>query len=68
MANVPEEDYRDYSGTVSMCMYCRRTLRHYPGKYWELVPEYLVKPPQGVSHGLCPDCLEKHFPQGGAAE
>ena len=63
MAIPRDEDYRDASGTVLMCMYCRRTLRIVPGEpRWDLVPEYLNNPPRGISHGLCPECLEKHYP------
>lgn len=58
-----DEDYRDESGTITICMYCRRVKRNTPeGPRWEVVEEFITNPPRGISHGLCPDCLEKHYP------
>jgi len=58
-----DEAYRDESGTITICMHCGRARRVAPGGVqWELVSEFLGRTPRGVSHGLCPDCLEKHYP------
>ncbi len=63
MGQPPQDNYRDASGTILMCMHCRRTRRGSPGECeWELVEAYVQQPPKGVSHGLCPDCLDKHYP------
>ena len=58
-----DELYRDANGTITICMHCGRTRRNLPGgTQWDLVEEYVARPPRGASHGLCPDCLEKHYP------
>ena len=63
MAESLDELYRDPSGTITICMHCRRTRRiTVEGVRWDVVPEFLATPPRGISHGLCPDCLEKHYP------
>jgi hypothetical protein len=57
-----EED-SDASSVVVMCMHCRRVLRTAQGvSEWVLVEEFLSRPPSRVSHGLCPQCLDKHYP------
>jgi len=57
------EDFRDRTGTVVMCMYCKRSQRHPPsGPQWVEVEEFIANRPVKVSHGLCPECLEKHHP------
>jgi hypothetical protein len=57
------EAYRHPSGLIVICMYCRRTLRpESDGKLWEVVEEFVAAPPRGISHGLCGDCLEQHYP------
>lgn len=63
MSGSFDEKYRDASGTILICMHCRRTRRNSPGgAEWELVESYMTNPPRGASHGLCPECLEKHYP------
>jgi len=66
MSAVFDELYRDATGTILMCMHCRRTRRNLPEPQWDLVETYVTTPPRGVSHGLCPECLEKHYPQQSA--
>ena len=51
---------RHLRSVIVMCMHCRRTLIE--GDRWEFVQEYLEKRPPNVSDGLCPECLEKHYP------
>lgn len=59
-----EDEYRDESGTIIMCMYCQRAQRHPPtGTQWDRVMAYIIKRPTRVSHGLCPECLDKNFPE-----
>ena len=63
MGGQSDEPYRDAAGTILICMYCRRTLRHGPdGPQWERVERHMSDPPKGASHGLCPECLDKHYP------
>ncbi|HLK48932.1 MAG TPA: hypothetical protein VKT49_12395 [Bryobacteraceae bacterium] len=66
MSEPWENDYRDAAGTITICMHCGRARRAGAGDHWEVVREFLIRPPAGISHGLCPDCLEKHYPPGQA--
>lgn len=62
--SLPLDDaYRDETGTITICMHCGRTRRVTAGAVqWDLLSEFQERTPRGVSHGLCPDCLEKHYP------
>jgi hypothetical protein len=63
MDRPSEDEYRTRVGLIVICMYCKRTLREMPGENeWVLVEAFIAQPPRHVSHGLCPDCLEKHYP------
>lgn len=46
---------------LPMCSYCRKVRDD--GDFWQDVEQYLSKY-TGVafSHGVCPDCLQEHFP------
>jgi hypothetical protein len=56
--------YRHSSGLIVICMICRRTLKpESNGTIWDRVEEFITAPLPGVSHGLCPDCLEEHYPK-----
>jgi len=58
-----EENWRNGSDVIVMCMHCRRTLRKTnDGEKWELVEQYLFQRPGNVSDGICGDCLVKHYP------
>jgi hypothetical protein len=59
MKERSEEDYRDKFGVIVMCMHCCRTQR---GRAWELVEAFIANRPMNVSDGLCPECLEEHYP------
>jgi PAS domain S-box-containing protein len=64
----PSETDRDARGLIVMCMYCRRTLHRSPaGEEWIRVEEFNIEPPLHVSHGLCPECLDKHYPADSAS-
>ncbi len=64
MTQPLDEAYRDESGTITLCMHCGRARRPAPGSaQWEVVTEFQERTPRGVSHGLCPECLEKHYPR-----
>lgn len=48
---------------ITICMHCGK-LRD-DGQTWVRLEQYMAKySDTRFSHGLCPDCLEKHFPAG----
>lgn len=48
-------------GIIPVCSYCKK-VRDDKG-YWEGVEVYIKKHSEAdVSHGICPECLKKHFP------
>jgi PAS domain S-box-containing protein len=48
-------------GIIPVCSFCKK-VRDDRG-YWEQVDVYIRKHSEAdVSHGICPDCLKKHFP------
>lgn len=49
---------------LPVCAWCQR-IRDDAGQ-WQPVQEY-VEQRTAVTHGICPDCLEKHFDVGGTA-
>jgi hypothetical protein len=63
MNEHPEADYRDAFGIIVICMHCRKTRRNASkGQTWELVEAFTGNRPKNVSDGLCPECLDKHYP------
>lgn len=45
---------------IPICSYCRKVRDD--ADYWQQVEEYFVKYSNlRFSHGLCPDCIEKHY-------
>lgn len=48
---------------LPMCAWCRR-IRH-DQAYWASVEEYLAHHGAAVSHGICPECANRHFADGG---
>ena len=55
------ERVRSLEGVLPICSYCRR-IRGEEGRY-EGLEEYLSeRTPARFSHGVCPDCAKKHFP------
>jgi hypothetical protein len=57
---LPERDFRDISGLIIICMDCRRVRHTSPaGERWLAMEELPTKLPEGISHGLCSDCLEE---------
>jgi hypothetical protein len=49
---------------LPVCAWCQR-IRDDAGQ-WQPVERY-VERRRSVTHGICPDCLEKHFDMGGAS-
>ncbi|UPT73601.1 MAG: response regulator [Elusimicrobiota bacterium] len=54
------ERVRTLEGILPMCAYCRR-IRDERGKYQGLEDYVSDKTPAQFSHGVCPECAEKHF-------
>jgi len=51
-------------GIIPICMHCKK-VRSDEG-FWERVEDYVGSRSQVVfSHGICPDCVDEHFPEGG---
>ena len=55
------ERVRSLEGILPMCAYCRR-IRDERGKYQGLEEYVSAKTPAQFSHGVCPECAKKHFP------
>lgn len=51
-------------GIIPICSYCKN-IRDDSG-YWEQVEVYMQRRSQAeFSHGICPECAQKHFPEMG---
>lgn len=49
-------------GIVPICSYCKQ-IRDDKG-YWNQVEAYVAKHTDAeFSHGICPDCMKKHYPK-----
>ena len=56
------DEVRQLKGILPICSYCKK-IRCDSG-YWEQVDIYLQKHSEAdISHGICPECLEKHYPE-----
>lgn len=52
-------------GILPICMHCHMIRTDEAS--WEKIEEYIEEHSEAqFSHGLCPDCLEKHYPPRGA--
>lgn len=50
------------SGLLPICMHCKK-IRDDKG-YWERIDKYIAAHTDAAfSHGLCPDCIEQHYPE-----
>jgi hypothetical protein len=55
-------EIRELRTLVPICSYCKN-VRNDKG-YWEKVEKYMEDHfPTEFSHGICPDCIRKHFPE-----
>jgi sigma-B regulation protein RsbU (phosphoserine phosphatase) len=53
---------KQLKGLLPICMYCKRIRKD--ENYWQQVEEYLSEHTEAdFSHSLCPECLEKHYPE-----
>jgi DNA-binding response OmpR family regulator len=49
-------------GFIPICAHCRRVRDD--RNYWRQIEEYVSSQTEALfSHGLCPDCLAKHYPE-----
>ena len=56
------ETIKTLKGLIPICAYCKK-IRDDQG-YWERVEFYIQKNSEAVfSHGICPDCLKRHWGQ-----
>ena len=54
------EQIRTLQGVLPICMYCKKIRNDQ--NYWQQVETYIGQHSQAeFSHGLCPECFEKHF-------
>ena len=60
--NSALEEVKQLSGLLPICSYCKK-IRDDDGK-WTHLETYISKHSEAVfSHGICKDCLDKHFPE-----
>jgi GAF domain-containing protein len=50
----------ELSGLLPICAYCRE-VKDEQGN-WSRIETYLAQKKVGTTHGICPTCVEKHFP------
>jgi hypothetical protein len=56
-----EEDIKVLHGLLPICCYCKK-IRDDKG-FWQKVERYIAARSEAdFSHGMCPDCGAKHFP------
>jgi hypothetical protein len=56
-----EDEIKVLSGLLPICAYCKK-IRDDEG-FWQQVERYIsVRSEADFSHGMCPDCGPKHFP------
>jgi len=57
-----QERIETLRGIVPICSYCKK-IRDDQG-YWNQVEAYVSRHTQAeFSHGICPDCLQQHYPE-----
>lgn len=58
-------EVKQLSGLLPICSHCKK-IRDDQG-YWKRIEEYVSKHSEAeFSHGICPQCLEKHYPELGS--
>ncbi len=56
------DEIKTLKGIIPVCMHCKK-VRDDSG-YWAQLEEYISAHSEAeFSHGLCPDCLEKYYPE-----
>jgi PAS domain S-box-containing protein len=58
------DEVRRLSGLIPICAHCKK-VREDTG-YWTAVERFVSERSEArFTHGICPGCMEKHFPAGG---
>lgn len=53
-------EVKQLEGIIPICMYCKKIRND--SDYWEKLENYLTSRTDALfSHGICPECLQKHF-------
>lgn len=56
------DEIRVLRGVIPICMYCKQ-IRNDEGA-WERLEKYIAEHSEAAfSHGVCPDCYQKHHPE-----
>jgi len=56
------EEIKTLKGIIPICMHCKK-IRDDQG-YWNQIERYIHEHSDAkFSHGVCPECLEKHYPE-----
>lgn len=55
------DEIKQLKGILPLCSFCKK-IRNDSG-YWEQVDRYIMSYSSAeISHSICPDCLQKHYP------
>ena len=53
---------KQLKGLLPICMFCKKIRND--ENYWQQIEEYLLEHTEAdFSHAICPECLEKHYPE-----
>jgi len=56
-------EFYELRGLVPICASCKKIRND--KNYWEHVEHYLARNLEmSFTHGMCPECLEKYYPEG----
>ncbi len=60
--NIALDEVKTLSGLLPICSWCKK-IRDDKG-YWSQIERYVSKHSEAnFSHSVCPDCMEKHYPE-----
>lgn len=60
--NTALDEIKTLKGILPICMHCKN-IRDDRG-YWSQIEQYIFEHSEAeFSHGICPDCLAKHYPE-----
>ena len=53
---------KQLKGLLPICMFCKKIRND--ENYWQQIEDYIARHTQAdFSHGICPECLEKNYPE-----
>lgn len=56
---------KQLKGLLPICMFCKKIRKD--ENYWEQIEQYIVDHTEAdFSHSICPECMEKHYPEHAA--